>query len=607
MTMVSAHTLVVNLTRFGDLLQTQPVFSGLRQRGHAVGLVCLDNFAPAAELLRDVDAVFPLPGANLLASLDRGWHEALSTIWRWGAEAAAFPPTTVLNFTATLSGRLLASHVVARSANAEQGTGQLTTESFSAVSSDAASGGATVTDMGERLRGFAMDEFGFGVNTDPWTTFLQASTRLRGCSPFNLVDLYWMAAGLGAGERLYALRQPDEERRMRAETLLRQGMQRAAADAEPLSDSQRFVAFQLGASDERRRWPVAHFAALGDSLWRETGCVPVLLGSQGETGLAERYAALAGHPHVSLVGGTSLPELAAVLSRTEMLVSNDTGTMHLAAGLGVPVLAIFLATAQPWDTGPYREGACSLEPDMPCHPCPFGRPCPHELACRWRITADTAFVLAAHFLRTGQWAKESGAGRDAFACADSPILPEGISEDSGARIWLSRRDASGFMDLLSLSGHEAQDRTRWVRQQRHFYRQFLDRLPASRMDAGTDTVQILPPEAPWPLSEEGSARVADELARSVQLLHLLGEQGRALSIRPSDMLKNRFLGTWQRLQGLWDNSEYLNVLGYLWMCETQEAGGGLATVLALARQYEGLMTAWSASVAGGNKRDVNMA
>ena len=49
--------------------------------------------------------------------------------------------------------------------------------------------------------------------------------------------------------------------------------------------------------------------------------------------------------------------LAAVLRQSRLIVTNDTGTMHLAAGLGVPVLALFLATAQPWDTGPYREGS----------------------------------------------------------------------------------------------------------------------------------------------------------------------------------------------------------------------------------------------------------
>ena len=63
------HTLIVNCTRFGDLLQTQPVISGLKARGGSIGLVCLENFVKAAGLLDGVDAVHPLPGAGLLARI----------------------------------------------------------------------------------------------------------------------------------------------------------------------------------------------------------------------------------------------------------------------------------------------------------------------------------------------------------------------------------------------------------------------------------------------------------------------------------------------------------------------------------------------------------
>ena len=59
------RTLVMNLTRFGDLVQSQAAVSALARSGAEVGLVCLENFAPAAALLRDVDQVFPLPAARI--------------------------------------------------------------------------------------------------------------------------------------------------------------------------------------------------------------------------------------------------------------------------------------------------------------------------------------------------------------------------------------------------------------------------------------------------------------------------------------------------------------------------------------------------------------
>jgi len=543
------NTLIINLTRFGDLLQTQPVISGFARAGHRVGLVCLDNFAPATALLEDVDAVYPLSGGSLLAALDADWRTALGGVWQWGdAVVDDFVPESLLNLTATTSVRLLASH----------------------LSGKAAGSGDTETD---RLRGFGLDTFGFSMNSDPWTTFLQASTRLRGCSPFNLVDLYWMASGLGAGPRVYALREPLDEHRDAARALLQQAVDALGPEGRKVRG---FVGLQLGASEDRRRWPLAHFAELGDRLWAEEGLLPVLLGAGSERHLAEGYARHASLPHADLVGKTGLPVLAAALRELRLLVTNDTGTMHLAAGLGVPILAVFLATAQPWDTGPYREGSCSLEPDLACHPCPFGTVCPHDLACRTRISSATMFALVRAWLQGGAW--------------HAPTSGE-------ARIWETRRDDAGFMDLQSLSGHEETDRTRWVRQQRFFYGQFLDRVPASRMGEGALRT-IAPP--PWPvsLSADRQAAVEGELEQSVMLLHLLAEQGRVLAVRPTDTTKQRFLGTWQRLQTLWDNSAMLNVLGYLWMCESQEAGNDLSAMLTLAEQYHRLATVWLSAMRG---------
>ena len=561
-------TLIVNLTRFGDLLQTQPVFSGLKNAGHSVGLVCLDNFAGTTALLRDVDHVAVLRGGAMLSALERDWRESVNGFWAWCEESEqSFFPDHVVNLTASLSARLLSRRMT--------------------------------PDSGV-LQGFAVDASGFGVNSDPWTTFLQASTRMRGCSPFNLVDLYFQASGLRSAGRDSRLREPEQA----LLDTVRDGLMvdavaackrvslecsggNAESSARDISkDITGLVCLQLGASQERRRWPLKEFVALGDALWRELGLVPVLLGAKGERGLAERYIAQAEGPLVDRVGKTSLTELAATLRCCKLLVSNDTGTMHLAAGLGVSVLAVFLATAQPWDTGAYLEGSCSLEPDMPCHPCPFGADCLNEHACRQRISHVTVLSMIQTWCKTGQWV-DAGTGE--------------------ARVWQAVCDEHGFMDLVALSEHDSEDRTRWVRQQRFFYRQFLDRASS---EAGTSvadnasgssregTGNILPninaPEQFFSLSAGMKKAVLEEMQQSVQLLHLLMEQGNVLRINPVPVLKDRFLTTWQRLQNIWNSSKYLNVLGFLWLSETQEAGGELDTVLTLASWYHALVSAWAA-------------
>ncbi|MCK9240858.1 glycosyltransferase family 9 protein [Desulfocurvus sp.] len=515
------RSLVINLTRFGDLLQTQPVISGLKARGEEVGLVCLDNFSGAAGLLRGVDAVFPLPGAALLACLERGWREGLAELWHW-AEGGLRPfgAGRIMNLTATLPARLLTR-----------------------LAGDAPQ------------VGFGMDAFGFGRNSSAWAAFLVASSRNRGSSPFNLVDQFWEVAGLGPGRREYALAGADAGAGSRAGELL--------AGAPP--GCRGLVGFQLGASAAVRRWPLERFAELGALLWRGHGLCPVLLGAPGEAELGARFAALGACPALDLTGRTSLPVLAAVLERMRLLVTNDTGTMHLAAGLGVPVCAVFLATAQPWDTGPYAEGCLCLEPDMACHPCGFHHACTQGHACRRAVRADAVYHYICAWLADGAWGAPGDAG-------------------SGVRAWLTRRGAAGVMDLASLSGHETEDRTAWIRLQRHFYRQFLDDGQPAPL-AGAPV-----------LSEAFRAEVGPVLEQSAQVLFVLREQVGALARAPVASLKGRVLGNFERLTALWGGNARFAVLGDMWREQSQECASDFKLLEPLVASWQALLGAWSATV-----------
>jgi ADP-heptose:LPS heptosyltransferase len=501
------HTLVINLTRFGDLLQTQPVFSGLKARGGRVSLACLDSFQGAAALLRDVDGVRALPGARLLARLDSAWPQAVTELSAWLDGGRDDLPDSVLNLTPTLAGRLLGRAL-----------------------------------HGGELQGFGLDAHGFGQYSTPWAAFLQAASTYRGCSPFNLVDLFQRVAGLDPGE--FRLRGPDDVASARAAELL------AGAGGQGL------VAFQLGASQDYRRWPVAAFVRAGRVLWSRTGRSPVLLGTAAEGHLAREFSDLADYPCTDLTGRTDLPTLAAVLARMDLLLTNDTGTMHLAAGLGVPVAAVFLATAQPFDTGPYLEGSVSLEPDIPCHPCSFGQACPHGLACRESLDgAAVGDLLAA---RLG---------------GEAGVVPPAFR----GRVWQARRDSRGFMDLFSLSGHGGEDRSLWIRIQRDVYRQFLDQ----REEDGL---------APWTGADTGFRRSLEaDLRRCAMLLTLVEEQGRLLSLRPGAPIRSKFLANCQNLEDLFAASPALGVLGPLWRYQSKEQSVDMDAFLSLCVRYRGLL------------------
>ncbi len=498
------NILLINLTRFGDLLQSRALVRDLAAQGHRVGMVCLENFAAAARLLPDIAHVAPLPGSALLresaaepSPAARRWPLALSTLGSWRRDLERdFPYDDVRNLTATVSARLLCGLLA----------------------------------HNRPVTGFALDAEGFALNTNPWSAFTLGSTLVRGNSPFNIVDLFRRMGQDAANARglrdpgAADLNRPDAAAGQAAEELLR---------SEAPAECAGFVGLQLGASRDERRLPTAAFAELGGLLWKKHRLCPVLLGHTSERPLAERYALRAGHPFIDLCGRTNLDQLAAALTRLRLLVSNDTGTLHLAAGLGTPVLGVYLATAQPFDTGPYREGSCTVEPDLPCHPCPFGRLCPNGLACRKHIPAGTLFALADAFLRTGRWPQ-----------AAAP----------GARVWLSTFDEHGFMDLHSLSGHEREDRTRWMALQRLLLRQFIDSEPQR---------PFAPEARPTPSADSGSPLFHKELDEAVMLAELMAGQAELLLVRPLPAVRDKLTTTIRRMRELLDGHPHLAALSIL--------------------------------------------
>ena len=510
-------TLVLNLTRFGDLIQTQPVLSALAARGEQTAILCLENFLPATGLLDHCDAAFALPGGTLLAALDQDWPQALAALETCIAGIAArFAPERLINLTSSIPARLLAKLLADRLKL-------------------------------QGLLGFCLDEHGFSLDTSPWAAFLQAASAHRGTSPFNLCDLFFRTAHLDGGERPFQLAPPP--------AALQKDMAGKLGQADPAANG--FIALQLGASEDRRRWPVASFARFAAILHGRLGLTPVLLGVPNETDLGEKFADLYPGPHVNLIGQTGFPELAAALLACRMLATNDTGTMHLAAGLGLPVLAFFLATAQPFDTAPYAENILCLEPDLSCHPCSFGAACGLDLACLQTIQADNAAAWTAGFLETGRW--------------QGPAFHK-------TRAWITRRDEYGQMTLTSPTGHDNTDRAKWLTIQRHFFRQFLDNLP------------LTPPKSPAPDGPQ-AAPLMETLNQANLILTLLLEQGKLLQSLPRDKAKNKFLATWQRLQSLFAANPGLAALAFLWTEHSHRADTDLTAFLDQARRFADLVKA----------------
>jgi heptosyltransferase-2 len=141
-----------------------------------------------------------------------------------------------------------------------------------------------------------------------------------------------------------------------------------------------------------KRWPAASFAAVATTLSAE-GFTPFVVGGPGDRRAAiEVVAALPPHVRLlDLVGRTDLPALGGVLAATRGLISNDSGAMHFAAAVGVPVTAIFGPTDER-ATHPLGERTVVLTHDVWCRPCMM-RECPLAHRCMRGVHPDA--VLAA--------------------------------------------------------------------------------------------------------------------------------------------------------------------------------------------------------------------
>lgn len=137
-----------------------------------------------------------------------------------------------------------------------------------------------------------------------------------------------------------------------------------------------------------KRWPLERFA---DTILDVQDALPgievVLFGAPGEKTLGETLERMLEGQCENLVGKTSLKELTRELQRCHLVLTNDTGTMHLAAAFGVPVAAIFGSTEPAW-TGPLGDNHLVLRRHVECSPC-FLRECPMDFRCMKELTVDT--------------------------------------------------------------------------------------------------------------------------------------------------------------------------------------------------------------------------
>src|SRR3984893_13100120 len=161
------------------------------------------------------------------------------------------------------------------------------------------------------------------------------------------------------------------------------------------------IAIGAGASyGSAKCWPPERFADFVNRFRLHTHADVILFGTATEQKVSDAIAAGIKGPSISLVGKTAIADLPALVSRCQLFVGNDSGAMHVAAAVGLPVVAIFGPT-DPHGTAPVTP-RCTVVQEKPyCSPC-FLRRCPTDHRCMTRISPSNVATAAQSWLGSAE-------------------------------------------------------------------------------------------------------------------------------------------------------------------------------------------------------------
>ncbi len=346
--------LVLQNQRIGDLLQTTAMLTGLREK-HAPCHVTLLANKMRADLdlggLADEVIQFDQNGMfGLLGDPGKSIVEKYDEVRRFLDLFRKHPFDVVIDVPADTHMHLIAS-MLARAGEVR---------------------GALLS----RVRGWRY--------THPEVMLLYTIGLCREVNRFNLVDLQNLLAGVWPADKRLYLPLPSKAHEFASRFL---------SEASVDSDRELVVALQPGASEERKRWGEKNFAGLARLLVERLRARVILCGSASEQCLADRIAESAEVPLISSVGRTDVAQLGAILRRCRVLITNDTGTMHVATAVGTHVIDLSTGPVYFRETGPYSTRGLVVEADIECSPCNFSAECRHY-SCRERITPEMVFRIS---------------------------------------------------------------------------------------------------------------------------------------------------------------------------------------------------------------------
>ncbi len=242
--------------------------------------------------------------------------------------------------------------------------------------------------------GFHCNGSGDRITGHPWMQYFGTEPFNRSFNEFNLVEMFTRSAGVDLKDREIQISQKFIERDVNE--LFDARVQK--------TKNELVIGFQIGSSLENRRWSTKSFAELADLLIEKLNARILLFGVASESKSAADMISLVKEKSrvVDLTGKTDIPQLTELLSDCDYLVTNDTGTMHLAAALKTKIIGLFFAHAHPFETAPFSSGHLIFQARISCAPCSYGVHC-NNIVCVDKVLPEHIFNFVEGHLELGRW------------------------------------------------------------------------------------------------------------------------------------------------------------------------------------------------------------
>lgn len=354
------QVLIINITRMGDLIQMIPLLARLEEEcaGVAIDLIVDQEFAHVPTLIPGIRHVLAFDFQELMDDSRVCARDVVSlyhNLSQWATPLLQVGYDRVINLTFNRRSAFLVK--------------------FFGCPDE---------------RGMTTAQDGSFLVKNPWMKYFLDFQVYRHVNRFNIVDLFALG-GSGPGSFHPIQLTVTNELRDWARTFLRHS-----------GTPTHWVAVQVGASDPMKAWRPEYYGQLMAQLSKEHDVGFVLIGSKKEEPAVQdaiRVYGQAGGQGIlcEAVGKTTVPEVVAILQQCQLMVTNDTGPMHMAVGVNTPVINMSVGHVDFRETGPFGPGHWVVQPDIVCGPCGFDKVCPHH-ACKDQIIPHEISELCSHVL-----------------------------------------------------------------------------------------------------------------------------------------------------------------------------------------------------------------